>query len=78
MSFIIESVSRDSDCSTGRLSALSAMPAGCATQARKDLSALTLAKLTDGLSERGITRNLSDLQKVQEALDYTASNGGRL
>jgi hypothetical protein len=71
---IICTVSRPSEpvntASSGRLSAQCSMPRGCATQARKDLSELTLAKLKDGLWERGITRNLSQQEGVERALNY--------
>ena len=70
MSLITETVSRKKYGPQTRFSALAAMPRGCATQARKDLSELTLAKLKDGLWERGITRNFSQQEGVERALNY--------
>ena len=70
MSLIIQTVSRRFPEENGRLSASSAMPRGCATQARKDLSELTLAKLKDGLWERGITGSTSTERGVERALNY--------
>ena len=70
MSLIIENVSRKKYGPQTRFSALSAMPRGCATQARKDLSELTLAKLRDGLWERGITGSTSTARGVERALNY--------
>jgi hypothetical protein len=71
---IICTVSRPSEpvntASSGRLSAQCSMPRGCATQARKDLSELTLAKLKDGLWERGITGSTSTARGVERALNY--------
>jgi hypothetical protein len=70
MSLIIGTVSRKKYGPQTRFSALSAMPRGCATLARKDLSELTLAKLKDGLWERGITGSTSTERGVERALNY--------